>query len=167
MLISIIAVFLLIAVDQWTKYLAVEYLAPVGAAPFLPGIMELRFVRNEGAAFSLLADAAWGRLFLIIVTGLALAALSVYFWMRRPSSRLERCAFVLILSGGAGNLIDRVLHGSVVDFFATTFVHFAVFNVADCFVCVGAALFAVCVLRGEWNAKKPARAQKDGAEWKH
>ena len=100
--------------DQLTKHLATVYLAPVGAMPFIPGVMELRYVLNDGAAFSMLADAEWGRVFLIVVTGLALAALAVYFFWKKPSSWLERWVFILIFSGGLGN--DRpVLNGYVVD----------------------------------------------------
>ena len=141
LLISVIIIIALTGLDQLTKHLATVYLAPVGAMPFIPGVMELRYVLNDGAAVSMLADAEWGRVFLIVVPGLAL--------------------FILIFSGGLGNLIDRVLNGYVVDFFATTFMNFAVFNVADCFVCVGAALFVIAVLRQELNAKKEQKAGTD------
>ena len=70
-----------------------------------------------------------------------------------------RAALVLILSGGIGNLIDRVLHGYVVDFFATTFVNFAVFNVADCFVCIGVGLLMVAVIREECQNRKKKKAE--------
>ena len=63
--------------------------------PVIPGVMELRYVLNDGAAFSMLADAEWGRVFLIVVTGLALAALAVYFFWKKPSSWLERWAAIL------------------------------------------------------------------------
>lgn len=161
LLISVIIIIALTGLDQLTKHLATVYLAPVGAMPFIPGVMELRYVLNDGAAFSMLADAEWGRVFLIVVTGLALAALAVYFFWKKPSFWLERWVFILIFSGGLGNLIDRVLNGYVVDFFATTFMNFAVFNVADCFVCVGAALFVIAVLRQELNAKKEQKAGTD------
>lgn len=154
MVLSFVIAAILIGLDQLTKYLATAYLAPIGVHPFLPGIMELRYVRNDGAAFSLLANAAWGRAFLIVVTALALAALAVWFIKMKPASWWERCTFILIFSGGTGNLIDRVLHGSVVDFFATTFIDFAIFNVADCFVCIGAALLALLVLRQELGTAK-------------
>ncbi len=154
MIISFVLVALLIGLDQLTKYLATAFLAPVGVCPFIPGVMELRYVRNEGAAFSLLADAAWGRAFLIVVTALALAALAGWFIRKKPNLWWERWTFILIFSGGIGNLIDRIAHGSVVDFFATTFIDFAVFNVADCFVCVGAGLLALLMLRQELGAAK-------------
>ena len=71
LLISVIIIIALTGLDQLTKHLATVYLAPVGAMPFIPGVMELRYVLNDGAAFSMLADAEWGRVFLIVVTGLA------------------------------------------------------------------------------------------------
>ena len=165
MLISFILLVLLFALDQGTKYLAARWLAPVGTAPFLPGVMELRYVRNEGAAFSMLADAAWGRWFLVAVTTLALAAAVVYFVKMKPAEWRWRWCFILIVSGGLGNLVDRIRQGYVVDFFATTFIDFAVFNVADCFVCVGAALFALTVLRQELSVSKapPDTPRESGA----
>lgn len=152
MLASILAVAAILAADQFTKFLATTYLAPVGAMPFLPGLMELRYVLNDGMAFSMLAGARW---LLIVITGAALAALGWYTVVKREKqSRLEHAALLMVIGGGVGNLIDRVLHGYVVDFFATTFVDFAVFNVADCFVVVGVILLAVAILRQEFATKK-------------
>ena len=143
LLISVIIIIALTGLDQLTKHLATVYLAPVGAMPFIPGVMELRYVLNDGAAFSMLADAEWGRVFLIVVTGLALVALAVYFFWKKPSSWLERWVFILIFSGGLGNLIDRVLNGVVVDYINLLFMQFAVFNFADICVCVGVGLWVL------------------------
>ncbi len=163
MAISFILAALLIGLDQLTKYLAALFLMPVGSAAFIPGVMELRYVRNEGAAFSMFAKAEWGRGFLIVVTALALAAMTVYFVRKRPASWLWRWTFILIFAGGVGNLIDRIHQGFVVDFFATTFINFAVFNVADCFVCVGAVLLLLNMFRQELNGKKTSGAEKGNA----
>ena len=158
LLVYAILILLLVGADQLTKYLAASYLAPVGTAPFLPGIMELRYVENDGMAFSMLSGR---QTLLIVVTGITLAALVWYLFFKRPQARTERVAVCLIIAGGLGNLIDRVTAGRVIDFFATTFIDFAVFNVADCFVCVGAALFVIAVLRQELNAKKEQKAGTD------
>ena len=109
-------------------------------------------------AFSMLSGR---QTLLIVVTGITLAALVWYLFFKRPQARTERVAVCLIIAGGLGNLIDRVTAGRVIDFFATTFIDFAVFNVADCFVCVGAALFVIAVLRQELNAKKEQKAGTD------
>ena len=153
LLISVIIIIALTGLDQLTKHLATVYLAPVGAMPFIPGVMELRYVLNDGAAFSMLADAEWGRVFLIVVTGLALAALAVYFFWKKPSSWLERWVFILIFSGGLGNLIDRVLNGEVVDYINLLFMQFAVFNFADICVCVGVGLWVLVIFLEELHAE--------------
>ncbi|MEG2833387.1 MAG: signal peptidase II [Ruthenibacterium sp.] len=141
----------LVTLDQITKMLATTYLAPVGVLPFIPGVMQLRYILNDGAAFSILSG---NRFFLIAVTSVALLALTLYLLFKKPQSRFEHFAWVLILAGGIGNLIDRVLHGVVVDFFEVTFMNFAVFNVADCFVCVGAALLLLFFVLEEVKNKK-------------
>ena len=85
---------------------------------------------------------------------ITLAALVWYLFFKRPQVRAERVAVCLIIAGGLGNLIDRVTAGRVIDFFATTFIDFAVFNVADCFVCIGGALWVLAVLLAERKNKK-------------
>lgn len=159
---SVLGILACVVLDQLTKYFAQLYLQPVGTMPFIPGIMELRFVLNDGAAFSSFAGA---RLFLILFTGIAIAALAVYLFWKKPPKRLERTALVLLIGGGLGNLIDRVRTGVVVDFFATTFVDFAVFNVADCFVCVGAAMLILYVFLEE--RKKSGEPERKGSETEH
>lgn len=159
---SVLGILGCVVLDQLTKYFAQLYLQPVGTMPFIPGIMELRFVLNDGAAFSSFAGA---RLFLILFTGIAIAALAVYLFWKKPPKRLERTALVLLIGGGLGNLIDRVRTGVVVDFFATTFVDFAVFNVADCFVCVGAAMLILHVFLEE--RKKSGEPERKGSETEH
>lgn len=159
---SVLGILGCVVLDQLTKYFAQLYLQPVGTMPFIPGIMELRFVLNDGAAFSSFAGA---RLFLILFTGIAIAALAVYLFWKKPPKRLERTALLLLIGGGLGNLIDRVRTGVVVDFFATTFVDFAVFNVADCFVCVGAAMLILYVFLEE--RKKSGEPERKGSETEH
>ena len=142
LLLYVVGIAVLIALDQITKYLATLYLAPVGVLPFIPGVMELRYVLNDGAAFSLLSGVEGGRVILLVFTGIALAAL------------------VLIIAGGLGNFVDRALNGVVVDFFATTFMNFAVFNVADIFVCMGVGLMVLSLLLEEYRSRKKARAER-------
>ncbi len=153
-MITIIAIAVLIFVDQITKHLATTYLQPVGSMPFIPGIMELRYIVNDGAAFSLFAGNRW---FLIGFTSIALVAVAIYFIVKKPQSKTERIALTLILAGGIGNLIDRALYGFVVDFFAATFINFAIFNVADCFVVIGAFLLIFATI---FEEMKTAKKQK-------
>ncbi|MEG0768658.1 MAG: signal peptidase II [Ruthenibacterium sp.] len=156
-LMTVFMIAALVALDQLTKYLATVYLAPVGTMPFIPGVLELRFILNDGAAFSILAGNRW---FLIIFTGIALTALAIFLLWKKPKNRLAYFSLVLILAGGLGNLIDRILNGAVVDFFATTFMNFAVFNVADCFVCVGVAMLLIYVIADELKTSKANQQKK-------
>lgn len=162
-MLTLVIAAVLIALDQLTKYLATTFLAPVGSVPFLPGIMELRYVLNDGMAFSMLAGKRW---ILVAATGIALCAIAVYLWRKKPATKaeyLEYWSWVLVFAGGVGNLIDRVRTGYVVDFFATTFIDFAVFNVADCFVTVGIALLIISVILLERGSSQKTR-ETDGSD---
>ena len=119
-ILSVAAAAVLAGIDQWIKAWATANLLPVGAMPLIPGIVELRYSLNQGMAFSLL----WGRQgFLIAVTSIALLAVAVYlFWKRPPLA--ERIAWTMVLGGGVGNLIDRIVSGQVVDYINLLFVDF-------------------------------------------
>ncbi len=152
---------ILVGIDQLTKYLAVTYLEPVGSMPFIPYIMELRFVLNDGSAFGLFGGQTW---FLIGVTSVALLGVVVYIFWKKPTKKIEMLSLILILSGGVGNLIDRILNGVVVDFFATTFINFAVFNMADCFVVVGTFLLAAYIIWDEVQITKQKKSEELSAK---
>ena len=159
MLFTIFSILAMVGLDQLTKYWATLALAPDKVIPFLPGIMELRYILNDGAAFSMLSGRSWGKWFLIGVTTAALlAVLYILLFRRTKLQPLAYAGLLFIEAGGIGNLIDRIANGFVVDFFATTFVNFAVFNVADCFVTVGVALLIVYYLRSELAHKKQKTA---------
>ena len=143
----------LVAADQLTKLWAVRVLQPLGSMPFLPGLLEFRFVLNDGAAFSMLGGK---QTFLILFTSLALLVLTAYLVFRMPASRLEYGAWVLILAGGLGNLIDRVENGVVVDFWNFLFMRFAVFNFADVLVTVGVALLVLYLILLEVKSRRAA-----------
>ena len=159
MLLTILLCAALIGVDQLSKYFAVLYLKPVGSAPFIPGIIGLQYLENDGAAFSMLRGRQG---LLIVVTGIALAAVLVFLLFRRPKNKWEYLALMLIFSGGMGNLIDRIAKGYVVDYFNFEFVRFAVFNVADSLVVVGFIIFAAVLIHGEYKQKKQREAVAGG-----
>lgn len=127
------AVFVAVVVlDQVTKAAARARLAD-GPVTLVPGVMDLHLVFNEGAAFSLGEGFAW--VFVAVAAVLA-AACALYVFFGAPGRGLS-CALGAVAGGGIGNLIDRVVTGSVTDFFMTTFVDFAVFNVADVAITCG------------------------------
>lgn len=135
-----------LALDRVTKLVAQRALAPYGVREAIEGIVSWAYTRNEGAAFSLLS----GRnIFLILLTAALVAGIAVYLIRRPLCPRLERAGLWLVAAGGLGNLWDRLVYGYVIDFIRLDFVRFAVFNLADMFVCAGAALVLISVLLGE------------------
>ena len=159
-LITLTAAALLVAIDQGIKAWAASALAPVGNMPLLPGVIELRFHLNTGAAFSMLEGK---QTFLILFTGAALLAVAWYLLFRRPKKRVEYIGWLLVLAGGLGNLIDRVLHGQVVDYFNFLFMNFAVFNFADVLITTGIGLLLLSLLLELLAERKNARAAADCA----
>ena len=152
---NLLAAAALIGIDQAIKLWATNVLQPIGAMPLIPHVVELRFVLNPGMAFSLLSGR---QLFLIVATSAALILVAYWLFFRSRSNRLQQAALILVLGGGIGNLIDRVLNGEVVDYINLLFMRFAVFNFADICVCVGVALWVLVIFLEELHsgdAKEP------------
>ena len=156
-LFNLAAVAALVGIDQLIKLWAVQVLQPVGAMPFIPHVVELRFVLNPGMAFSLLSGK---QLFLIIATSAALLAVAYGLFFRSRGKRLQQAALVLVLGGGIGNLIDRIATGVVVDYINVLFMNFAIFNFADICVCVGVGLLMVWVLFDSYFKEKAEKSVK-------
>lgn len=155
--ISIAAAAVLVVIDQMLKSWATAELLPVGSMTLIPHVVELRYSLNEGMAFSLL----WGKQgFLIAVTSVALLVLLGYLLLRKMPV-LERIAWTMVLGGGVGNLIDRIVSGQVVDYINFLFMDFAIFNFADICVTVGVALLFVYVL---WAELKDHKKKSFGEE---
>lgn len=142
MLLYIIAVLLMIALDQAVKLWALTSLQAQHTIPLIENVFHLTYVENRGAAFSLFAqfDSRWIFVALAcVITVVILIALQKNYMQ----TVLGRWSLVLIASGALGNAIDRVAHGFVVDLFDFRLIHFPVFNVADIFICIGGALFVI------------------------
>ena len=148
---NLVCVAVLVGADQLIKLWAVQVLEPVGAMPLIPHVVELRFVLNPGMAFSLLSGK---QLFLIAATGAALLLVAYWLFFHSRGKKLQQAALILVLGGGIGNLIDRVLNGEVVDYINLLFMRFAVFNFADICVCVGVALWVLVILLEETHEEK-------------
>ena len=140
-----VAAILAVALDQYTKYLTLTNIPLHGHVDFLPGFLCFTYVQNRGAAFSLLQNAHW--LFALVFVGLAIFIVWEFSKKRLPFTNFERWLIVFIFAGGIGNTIDRLRFGYVVDMIETEFIHFPVFNVADCFITCGCiALVAHLIL---------------------
>lgn len=134
---------LLIAADQISKLFTLRLLKPVGNVTLIKNILDLTYVENRGAAFGMMQNARW---IFIVVTLAAIAAMIYYKIKHKPHGMVINSALSLLLSGAVGNMIDRVFRGFVVDMIEVTFISYPVFNIADCFVVVGAILLCVYIM---------------------
>ena len=142
MLYAILAV-LLVILGQAVKFAVRANIGLGQSVPFLPHVLDLAYVQNTGAAFSILESHTW------MLTLVSLAVVLVLCWLIVKGffrNTLGRVSAALVLAGGVGNLIDRAVFGFVTDMFRTTFIDFPVFNVADCCVTVGVPLLFLYVL---------------------
>ena len=142
-MIGALAAAAILALDQWVKHWITVNLPLGESMPLLPGFMQLRTVHNYGAAWSSFSGMRW-----LLVGGTSVIVLAVAYVLVRRIVRhpLGVAACFLILSGGLGNIIDRVRLGYVVDMFDFQFMNYPVFNVADIAVVCGAVLAAVYYL---------------------
>ena len=134
---------LLVVLDQAVKFLVRANISLGEGVPFLPHILQLTYVQNTGAAFSLLEEHTW---ILTIVSAVVSVLLAVLLARRVFPRPFAMVSLALVLAGAVGNLIDRALLGYVTDMFETLFMRFAVFNVADICVVVGGIAFCVYYL---------------------
>ncbi len=161
MIIWITVIVAFTVIDQVTKLMAVHLLQPLGSVDVIPRVLRFTYVENRGAAFGMLSDNRW--VFMIIST-LAIVALLIYLWKFRPQSRLACMALSMIISGGIGNMIDRVSLGYVVDFIdfcAFPKLWVWVFNFADACVCVGGGMLVLWLVLELISDYKKEKAQKD------
>ena len=148
----------LVALDQLVKYLVVQQI-PLGEhVPFLPHLLDLTYVENSGAAFSMFSQHTWVLTLISLVLSVVLAVGVFKPLFRHP---FGRTALALLLAGAVGNLIDRALQGYVVDMFHVLFMEFAVFNVAD--ICVVVGGFAAVIYYLFFYEKLEGRPKDSGA----
>ncbi|WP_339338006.1 signal peptidase II [uncultured Oceanicoccus sp.] len=145
---GLLAAVMIIAVDQWTKYMAsaeLSYGLPVEILP----VFDLTLQHNTGAAFSFLADAGgWQRWFFTIVSAVVSLVLVVWLVRLRSSQTLMIASLSCILGGAIGNLWDRIVLGYVVDFISIHYQtwYFPTFNVADMAISIGAGLMILDIV---------------------
>ncbi len=132
-----------IVIDQITKYLAVIYLKSISTFPIIEGVIHLTYVENEGAAFGMMKDQRW---IFIVVSFISIIAFGAYLYLGHAENMLYAVSVSMVISGGIGNMIDRLALGYVVDFIDFRLINFAVFNGADSFVCVGAGMLILALL---------------------
>lgn len=142
-----IIILTLLGLDQISKFLVVSAMDLYEVRPLIPGLFNLVYVTNKGAAFSMFAsvDSPLRHYFFVVINSAAFVGLTIAAWKMASHHLLYRVSFGLIAAGAVGNLIDRIRFGAVVDFldFYVGSYHWPAFNVADSAICVGVGLLFV------------------------
>lgn len=150
---ALVGAVLVLVLDQATKLAVRQCLAGKPPMVVISGFLRLNYALNDGAAWSILRGARW------FLSAISVAALAALFRWRRDvlalGPRLGAWTFALLAGGIAGNLIDRLATGKVVDFLDFQFgtYHYPTFNVADSAICVGVFLHVVATLLAESRKK--------------
>ena len=150
----------IVAADQITKLLTVQNIPLYYDVPALEGVFHLTYVRNTGAAWSMLSGMRW--LFVGLFAVLTVLVLWEYFKKPMPFSKFERWCIAAIYGGGLGNVIDRVRLGYVVDMIELDFMEFPVFNLADCFISCGCIAMLVSLIffnKAFWKDEQKTKEQ--------
>lgn len=157
MLTALITCFV-VTFDLITKYIIKSNMSLGDTIPLIKDVLHITYVENKGAAFSMLADSRW---VFMLVTTIAIVGIVAYIAIYSKSlTRLSVVSLSMILGGAIGNMVDRVFNGEilfeggVVDFIDFRIINFAIFNVADSFVCIGAGLLILSVLLDEVKASR-------------
>jgi len=145
--IFLITLLLVVGLDQISKIYVSSVMSLHASHPVIDGFFNITYVRNPGAAFGFLANAApmFRSLFLIVVSAAAIVMILWFLAKNKSAGMFLTFALSLILGGAVGNLLDRIRFGSVVDFldFYIASWHWPAFNVADSAISVGAVLLIV------------------------
>ena len=154
-----------IILDQLTKFLAAKYLMPIHYVTLIKfgdvEVLNLTYVENTGAAFGMLKNAPW---VFNTISVVALTFMLGYMFLGHVNTKLEAVGMSMLISGGLGNMIDRVTLKYVIDFIDFRLIKFAVFNGADSFVCVGAGILVLALILQmveEYKASKVTAAIVD------
>lgn len=157
---------LIIAADQISKMIVASNME-LGGKPigFIDGFIEFSYIHNEGGAWGLMSGKTW---ILVSITVIAMLICLALLFRHGAKNKLMFWAVVLILSGGIGNMIDRVFRsGKVIDFLNFQFMDFPVFNIADIAVCVGTGLlflyFVMDIIK-DLKARKKNNSDKENGE---
>lgn len=160
-----------VALDQVSKILVVEFLDRDNPFVIIEGVFRLKYSENRGAAFGSFDESRW---VFMIASVIGIVALSVYLFKFRPKSKFACTALSMIIGGGIGNMIDRCFRTGEIyagekivvdffDFYAFPDIWNAIFNVADSFVCIGAGMLILWCIVSMVQEIKAERAAKAAA----
>lgn len=155
LIISFVAIILLSGTDQIIKIWAIDHLKNKPSKEFISfgdiKILNLTYLENDGAVFGSFSGMRW----LLLCVTTALMIYCIYYMIKHKNERLTLISMTLIVSGGLGNIIDRLFRdGKVVDYLEVQFMDFAIFNFADCCVVIGVILLLIQIIFFDFINKK-------------
>ncbi len=159
-ILAVITALAVIGLDQYTKYFISQNFVLYGEpTEFIKGIIDIQYIYNAGGAWGMLSGKTW---VLISLTVIVMALLVTLLFKFAKSSKLLVWAVCLVVSGGIGNIIDRLFRdGKVIDFLHFEFFPtFPIFNVADIAVCIGAGLLILYFILDTVKDLKKSRAKE-------
>jgi len=173
LIIPVLIIAAVIGLDQISKYIVAANMQVGESFNLVKYILNIRYTENEGASFGILRDNRWIFMILSVIAIILMCAAILYLRRKniRKNNFLISVALSLMLGGGIGNMIDRIFRSSaveigkkvVVDFLEFAFVNFAIFNVADSFICIGSVLFCICIVTGKYSIfEKPDKINDAG-----
>ena len=159
---AILLCFALVGIDQIVKLLVINYLKPVQYVDVIEGVLRFRYVENTGAIFGSFST----HTVVLTVFSIILLGFTIFFLItNKNKNKLVNLCLLFMISGGIGNIIDRIRLHYVVDYIEPLFVNFAVFNFADCLITVGAfALIFYLIYDLIKDTKKSKNTASEGIE---
>ena len=149
--ISLVLIAVLSAVDQIIKFFAERDLAPISEKVVIKGFLGWEYVQNTGAAFGSFSN---NTAVLSVITGIIILIGIIAIIAKKITNKFLLTVAVMIISGGIGNLIDRIARGYVTDYIKVLFIDFPVFNFADILVTCGSFLLIIYLIRDIYNDRK-------------
>ncbi|MBO5019441.1 MAG: signal peptidase II [Clostridia bacterium] len=159
-IVAILSGLAVLVIDQLTKYFIISNFSLGESTGFIKGLIDIVYIHNEGAAWGMLSGKTW---VLVAFTTVAMCFCVYLLWKYGRDNKLMLMGLSLVVSGGVGNLIDRIFrNGKVIDFLHFEFwPEFPVFNVADCAIVVGVGLLILYFMIDTVNEYK---SKKSGLE---
>ena len=152
--IALVIGIILAALDQIIKYFVTVYLQPVDSVSVIDNLLSLTYVENRGVAFGMFKDMRW---IFVILTTIMLVIIIFYMFKKRPQGKFFYICAGMIIGGGIGNLIDRVLYGYVIDYLSLSFFS-PVCNFADYCITIGTVMLMIYILFFSYVAKNTKKA---------
>ncbi len=153
-----VVIFGVILLDRISKILVISNMTLFESFPIIENMLNFTYVRNTGAAFSMLSN---GNMFLAVLSAVIIVAALIFIHWKKYTNKFLFLYAGMIIGGATGNLIDRFYYKYVIDFIDVQFMEFAVFNIADCFIVVGCILLAAWIMLEDSKGKGVSNRERD------